>query len=265
MTAVPRRALVGWSGFVGGALQPRVRPVARFRSTDVHELADADVDEIVCAGAPAEKWRANAEPEDDWAGISRLIDALDVSRASSCVLVSTVDVYADSREADEDTPADTTQAQAYGRHRALLEEFVTRRFDEALIVRLPGMFGPGLKKNLVFDLIHQPGARFAHAASTFQFYDVRDLWGHVLSARDAGLTVVNLATEPVSSAQVAEECFGVDYRCDDRPIVTYDLRTTHAAALAGREGHYLRSSREVLAAIRAWGAGELAAATGVRA
>ncbi len=75
MTREPRRALVGWSGFVGGALAPRVRPVARFRSTDVHQLRDADVDEVVCAGAPAVKWKANADPDADWAGISRLIDA----------------------------------------------------------------------------------------------------------------------------------------------------------------------------------------------
>ena len=143
-----RRALVGWTGFVGGALDPRVRPVARFRSTDIDQLPSVDVDEIVCAGAPAEKWRANAEPEQDWAGIRRLIDALDRSRATSCVLVSTVDVYADSRQADESTPADTEQSQAYGRHRALLEAFVRTRFDDVLVVRLPAMFGPGLKKNL---------------------------------------------------------------------------------------------------------------------
>lgn len=260
MTGLPKRALVGWSGFVGGALAPRVRSVARFRSTDIEQLAGADVDEVVCAGAPAEKWRANADPEADWAGITRLVQALDASRATSCVLVSTVDVYSDSRGADEATPADTGQDQAYGRHRALLEEFVTGRFEDALIVRLPGMFGPGLKKNLVYDLIHQPEARFAHEAATFQFYDVRDLWGHVLLARDAGLTVVNLATGPVSSAQVARECFGVDYRCDDRPQVGYDLRTRYAAELAGREGPYLRSGDEVLAAIRAWGARELAQA-----
>ncbi|SDL60021.1 dTDP-4-dehydrorhamnose reductase [Geodermatophilus siccatus] len=254
MTARVRRALVGWSGFVGGSLDQRIAPVARFRSTDVHQLPAVDVDEVVCAGAPAEKWRANAEPEADRAGIHRLMDALDGSRAGSCVLVSTVDVFADSRGVDETTPADTTQEQAYGRHRAELEEFVRRRFDDVLVVRLPGMYGPGLKKNLVYDLVHQPGARFAHQDSSFQFYDVRDLWGHVLLARDAGLSVVNLATEPVTSAQVARECFGVDYRCDDRPPVAYDLRTSHAAALAGREGPYLRSADEVLTGIRTWGA-----------
>ena len=254
MTARVRRALVGWTGFVGGSLDARIAPVARFRSTDVDQLPAADVDEVVCAGAPAEKWRANAEPEADRAGIRRLVDALDGSRAGSCVLVSTVDVFADSRGVDETTPADTAQEQAYGRHRAELEEFVRRRFDDVLVVRLPGMYGPGLKKNLVYDLIHQPGARFAHQDSSFQFYDVRDLWGHVLLARDAGLSVVNLATEPVTSAQVARECFGVDYRCDDRPQVAYDLRTAHAGALAGREGPYLRSADEVLTGIRSWGA-----------
>ena len=65
MTARARRALVGWSGFVGGSLDARIAPVARFRSTDVDQLPAADVDEVVCAGAPAEKWRANAEPEAD--------------------------------------------------------------------------------------------------------------------------------------------------------------------------------------------------------
>ncbi|WP_324274267.1 hypothetical protein [Blastococcus brunescens] len=68
--------------------------MAKFRSTDIELLASADVDEIVCAGAPAEKWKANADPDADWAGITRLMEALDASRASSCVLVSTVDVYA---------------------------------------------------------------------------------------------------------------------------------------------------------------------------
>lgn len=249
----PRRALIGWTGFVGGALDARVRPIARFRSTDIDQLPSAEVDEIVCAGAPAEKWKANADPEGDRARLQGLMDALAASRARSCTLISTVDVFADSRGADESTPADTGQEQAYGRNRALLEEFVQERFEDALVVRLPGMFGPGLKKNLVFDLINQPEARFAHEDSTFQFYDVRDLWGHILLARDAGLRVVNLATEPVSSARVARECFGVDYRCDDRPEVAYDLRTAHGPELAGREGPYLADADEVLAGIRTWG------------
>jgi nucleoside-diphosphate-sugar epimerase len=258
VTDRPVRALVGWSGFVGGNLLSRTRPQVRVRRDDVERLAEQHVDEIICAGAPAEKWRANADPDGDLTSIRRLLAALDSSTARSCILVSTVDVYADSVGADETRPPDRDQPSAYGRHRAMLEDFVRERFAEALLLRLPGLFGPGLKKNLVFDLLHQPRERFAHSDSTFQFYDVRDLWGHVLQARDAGLSLVHLATEPVSAADVAKEAFGIDYLCQDRPRVDYDLRTRHAADLAGRDGPYIRTRGEVLASIRDWAAGERA-------
>ena len=252
------RALIGWTGFVGGELARRADWAARFRSTDIDQLPSAAVNEIVCAGAPAEKWKANADPEQDKANLQPLFTALAGSTAGSCVLISTVDVYADSQRADEDTPPDTGQEQAYGRHRAELEAFVAERFERSLIVRLPGMFGPGLKKNLVHDLIHQPEARFANARSSFQFYDVRNLWGHILLAQEAGLSVVNLATAPVVAGDVARQAFDVHYICDDRPEGHYDLRTRQAGVLAGRSGPYLSRSPEVLAGIRAWGAAEIA-------
>ena len=42
--------------------------------------------------------------------------------------------------------------------------------------------------------------------------------------------------------------------------VGYDLRTRYGQELAGREGPYLRSAGEVLAAVRAWGSQELSRA-----
>ena len=135
-----RRGLIGWSGFVGGELMRRARPSVQVRRTDLNDVLDAEIDELICAGAPAEKWRANADPDEDWNGLSRLMAAVDGSRARSCVLISTVDVFVDSSGAAEDRSGDTRQPQAYGRHRALLEEFVEQRFSRSLVVRLPAMF-----------------------------------------------------------------------------------------------------------------------------
>ena len=42
----------------------------------------------------------------------------------------------------------------YGRNRARLESWVRATFPEShLVVRLPGIFGPGMKKNIIFDLV----------------------------------------------------------------------------------------------------------------
>jgi hypothetical protein len=113
-------------------------------------------------------------------------------------------------------------------------------------VRLPGLFGLGLKKNLVYDLLHGTGyERNVNAATTFQFYDLADLWRDLQAAIHARLTTVNFATEPIAAADVAEQCFERRLDGTDKPVIQYDMRTAYASTF-GRTGHYIRSQAEVL-------------------
>ena len=158
------------------------------------------------------------------------------------MLVSTVDVFETPVGVDESAPADARHA--YGRHRRMLEQLCEERFG-AQVLRLPGLFGPGLKKNAVYDLLHENQVEKIHPDSTYQFYDVRHLWPDAQKAHAAGIRLLHLATEPVAMSEVARRCFGRELRAPTSAPARYDLRSRHAALWGGRGG-YLRSRDEVL-------------------
>ncbi len=172
------------------------------------------------------------------------MDALNRTRAERFVLLSTVDVYGQVNGVDENDPP--TGATPYGMHRLELEQFVAGRFH-ALIVRLPALFGPGLKKNAIYDLLTCNQVEKIDSRAVFQFYDVRRLWRDIRIAAGAREPLLHLATEPVSMGEVARSAFGMEW-LNHLPATppAYDLRTRHAA-LYGGAGDYIYGKERVLA------------------
>ncbi len=64
------------------------------------------------------------------------------------VLISTIDVFKDPKDMDENSVIDTQNFHAYGYNRYLMELWVHEKYPDALIIRLPGLFGKNIKKNL---------------------------------------------------------------------------------------------------------------------
>jgi nucleoside-diphosphate-sugar epimerase len=172
--------------------------------------------------------------------------------ARRVVLISTVDVYPAPVAVDEDTALAPDAGQPYGRHRLALERTVRARFPETTVLRLPGLFGPGIKKNVIFDLLHGLPVDALAPESTHQYYDLARIGRDVETALAAALPLVNLATEPVRVADIAAAGFGLTLPPQPaRTAVHYDMRTRHAATIGGR-GHYLEDRAAVLAGIRAF-------------
>src|SRR5262249_7287015 len=122
-------ALIGHTGFVGGNLARQRSFDAFFNSSNIEGIAGRSFDLVVCSGARAEKWKANADPEADLNGIERLTRALEHVEARKLVLISTVDVFLDPVGVDEESPTPMTGLHAYGRNRRRLEQIVASRFD----------------------------------------------------------------------------------------------------------------------------------------
>lgn len=117
-------------------------------------------DILIYANGNAMKWRANNDPLFDFhASVGSLATYLHGIKFKRFVFLSTVDVYSkkeSSRYTAEDSIIDEADLDTYGYHKLIAEKYVKKFVkDKFLILRLPGIVGPGLTKNPVFDYIHQ--------------------------------------------------------------------------------------------------------------
>ncbi|HEX8125555.1 MAG TPA: hypothetical protein VF548_08240 [Allosphingosinicella sp.] len=233
-------ALIGYTGFVGGTLLRSASFDHLLNSSNVGEMAGRSYDLVVCAGVSAVKWLANKDPDSDKAGIARLTGALKSVEAREFILVSTIDVYPDpSSGADEGAAIDPSANHAYGAHRYQLEEWVKSRFPLVRIVRLPALFGEGLRKNALYDLLNSNATESINPAGEFQWYPTRRLGDDIERIRRADLKLVNLFGAPLAMRE-AIDAFFPDARTGParEPAPRYDLRTRHAD-LFGGSGSYV--------------------------
>lgn len=235
-------ALIGHTGFVGSNLLSQRNFDATFNSRNFRDMAGKRFDEVVCAGVSAVKWQANKEPQQDRRQIADLEEVLATVSANTFILISTIDVYPVLTGADERFDCHSMPNHAYGRHRLEFEDFVVGRFANSYVTRLPGLFGPGLKKNIIFDLLHNNRVETINPKSSFQFYDTRRLWSDIKLQIDANIRLLNLFTEPVLTSEIWNRFFpDMVIGTNPVPVCHYDLRTAHAV-IRGRNQpyHYLR-------------------------
>jgi nucleoside-diphosphate-sugar epimerase len=249
-------ALIGCSGFVGSTLLKQAQFEALFRSTNIGDIAGKDFDIVVCAGAPAQKWIANAEPEADRLKIEGLISHLKQMKCKTFILISTVDVFKHPVGIDEHTFINEYGLHAYGLHRRVLEKFVESHFSHHLIVRLPGLVGPGLRKNIIFDCLHNNNLHMIESRNIFQFYPMVNLWHDIQVALKAGLQLIHLTAEPISVQDVFLKGFGKVFNKNlGKSPITYDMQTRYAN-IFGVAGAYQYTARETIQAIRCYAQSE---------
>ncbi len=245
-------ALIGHTGFVGGSLARQTGFTHCYNSKNIEEIQGNAFELLVISGMPAAKWIANGDPAADRAILDRLWGCVSRCVAQQVVVMSTVDVYPKPVEVDEETVIDTAAQQTYGRNRLLLEELVKGHFSNTLVIRLPGLFGPGLRKNALYDLLHNNELHKVNAAGSFQFYNMNRLWDDVRKAQQHQLGLVNFVTEPVTIGEAARAAFGIDFTNDTgTPPARYNIRSRHAQVFGGDHG-YCYSREQVLTEMGAW-------------
>lgn len=247
-----KSALIGYTGFVGSNLSLKQSFQGLYNSRNIEQIKGQEFNMIVCAGAPAVKWLANKEPQKDKESLKKLMDGLGNVKADTVVLISTIDVYPDPSDVTEESAIDKSCLSAYGKHRLELEEFIHEKFSHSVIIRLPGLFGNGLKKNIIYDYLNNNCLDMVHQDAVFQFYNIDNLWRDIKVCIEKNINLINFATQPVSAKEVVS--FAFNKRIDNNlttPAPKYDFQTIHAGQF-GKTGPYLYSKQEILEDIKSF-------------
>lgn len=293
--------LVGYTGFVGSNIASKYDFTWKINSKNKEEAFGKKPDLLVYAGLRAEKFLANKDPGADMASVMEAFEQIKKIRPKKLVLISTVDVYKDPVNVDEDTAIDTDGLLPYGANRYQLEQMVRETWEDALIIRLPGLFGKNLKKNFIYDYIHVIPAmlreekylelaaksslveesyrklengfykcilmekeirdakdlyareelkqefasldfsalNFTDSRGVFQFYNLANLWKDIHTALEKDIRLLNIATEPVSVAEVYAALCGKTFNNEILPNPPfYDYRSKHAEIFGGKDGYF---------------------------
>lgn len=204
-------AIIGHNGFVGSSLTTQLLnsgvQVSGFSSrTDTQELHNNVWDSLIIAAPSAVKWLANLNPLEDAINVDSLFRKIEATKSNRQYLFSTLDVYAKKNQNESDIE-NFEESQAYGHNRRNLEEALLATCDNLTIIRLPALFGHGLKKNIYYDLLHMNQIENVSSNSIFQWYPVSRLLEDLTIIAKNKIEIINLVSEPIKTSVVVNEVF----------------------------------------------------------
>ena len=224
-------ALIGHTGFVGSNILEQCSEIDFcYNSKNIGEIKGMKFDTLICSGVRATKWLANKNPKEDLLQIIDLITNIRKCSFNKIILISTIGIYTDD---------------SYGKNREYLEDYIKNNHKDFLIVRLPGLFGKGLKKNPVYNLMNGILDYLPSNESTLQYYCLDNIWKDINIAIDNNLSTINIGTEPILFKDILD-LFG--YKISNEILsskVSEDMQTEKAKHW-NKKGNYLYSKEEVL-------------------
>ena len=191
-------AIIGHSGFVGGNvfnyLKKKNFKISKFNSKNISSIYKKKYHSLIFAGLPATKWKINLNPKKDIKNIKKILQLLKTTKVDKFILISTIDIY--------------NGKEPYGFNRLNFEKKISKIFNNLVIIRLPALFGPGLKKNIVFDLLHNNEVHKINPSSYYQWLDISNLnieINKILSSQKlASSKIIELFTEPIKTQEIFE-------------------------------------------------------------
>jgi len=237
--------IVGYSGFVGGNLLLKYKFDYFFNSQDFNNAINLNIDTMYFCGIPAVKWYANENPHEDTKIINNIQNILKTMKINKFILISTIDVYNNINGNFNEDNICTDDNHTYGKNRHLFEEFIKRTFDNYYIIRLPGLFGYGLKKNIIFDLMHNNEVNKISINTCFQWYSLNWLSGDIEKMIDNNIRICNFFTEPLPTKDIVKYFNYPTKTFCGLQNTEYNLKTKYSKIFNCNLDGYIRKKQDI--------------------
>ncbi len=154
-----RCLVIGAAGFIGQNMlrcleSRRLVVTAAYRHTSLEELSASEFDCVFFCAGNSKTYLTNREPVTCLnESVAALYDYMTSLTYAKWVLISSSTVYPQERDQKvESAPIPVHEVSLYGAHKLLAERYVAQFAPNWIVLRPTGFFGPGLKKNLLFDV-----------------------------------------------------------------------------------------------------------------
>jgi hypothetical protein len=222
--------LIGNTGLIGTTLKKSISFDYEFNSKNISEYNVPDGCDLYLSCLPATKWLVNKDPYTDLKNAQTIIDIISKNKYNKVYLFSTIDVYCESNLRSDENTVPTVTTLNYGTNRYLFEVMVKQllKYNKVKIFRLPALYSPDIKKNVLFDFLNNNNVENINAHSVFQWYNLKNLVFDVeyYSSKYCNHTIFNLFPAGIDTTRILNELFP-EYKTkvSRKDLVYYDYRT----------------------------------------
>ena len=108
------------------------------------------------------------------------------------------------------------------------------------------LFGKGLKKNILYDLLNNQYLNNINRASILQWYSVKNIWKDIVKIINNDIRTINLVSEPLSLDALLKKHFNNNiYKKNEKLAIKTNIKSVHNINSKEKAGYYI-SKNEIL-------------------
>jgi hypothetical protein len=231
-----KNTILGYTGFVGNHLLEKVLDVELYNSKNIKDIANKNFNLIYCCCLPSIKWYSNKNPIED----NKIIDEIkkhiiSINSFNKLILISTIDIHDNNIEEQTEDNIIITK-EYYGLHRYNFEQWLLEKYNNVYIIRLPALFGIGIKKNALYDLLNDNNLNLICCQNYYQWYDLRWLYDDIEYMINNNIKILNAYSEPIIMEDIIKQFFPKKlYDVSNNFTIKYNQKTKYNELYRSKE------------------------------